>query len=105
MNYRAMAEDVIRFADAHDLDRFTVLGHSMGGRTAMYVACKYPDRVNGCISIDAAPVDESQKPDFMKDVRNILAFMNDISANHSNISREDALKLAESKFEDRAYIK
>ena len=58
-NYDVISEDVIRFADQHGLKKFTILGHSMGGRTAMVTACKYPDRVDGCISIDSAPVDES----------------------------------------------
>ena len=35
------------------------MGHSLGGRAAMTTACRFPDRVEGCISIDAAPVDES----------------------------------------------
>jgi len=64
MNYKVLSEDVIRFADKHDLDKFTVLGHSLGGRTAMNIACKYPDRVDGCISIDSAPVDESKNDKF-----------------------------------------
>ena len=58
-NYDAISEDVIRFADQNGIKNFTILGHSMGGRTAMTVACKFPDRVNGVISIDSAPVDES----------------------------------------------
>lgn len=35
------------------------MGHSLGGRSAMTTACRYPDRVEGCIVLDAAPVDES----------------------------------------------
>ena len=58
-NYNVMADDVIRFADEQGLDKFTVMGHSMGGRTAMTIACRYPERVDGVISLDAAPVDES----------------------------------------------
>jgi esterase len=64
MNYNVMSEDVIRFADKHQIDKFTVLGHSLGGKTAMTVACRFPDRVDGCISVDAAPVDESKNPEF-----------------------------------------
>lgn len=60
MNYTVLSDDIIRFADKQKLDKFTVLGHSLGGRTAMTVACRYPDRVDSCISVDAAPVDESQ---------------------------------------------
>ena len=36
------------------------MGHSLGGKTAMTVACKYPDRVDSVISVDAAPVDDSE---------------------------------------------
>ena len=45
MNYLALSEDVIRFAEERCIDTFTMMGHSMGGRTAMYVACRYLDRV------------------------------------------------------------
>ena len=76
MNYHALSDDVIRFADERYIDTFTMMGHSMGGRSAMYVACRYPDRVNGLIVIDTAPVDESAKSDeFNKDVISILKFI------------------------------
>ncbi len=50
-----MAEDVIRYADKHNIDRFTLLGHSMGGKTAMALAGLYPNRLDGVIIIDAPP--------------------------------------------------
>lgn len=59
MNYNVLSEDIIRFADKRGLNKFTLLGHSMGGRTAMTTACRFPDRVDGVISIDTAPVNES----------------------------------------------
>ncbi len=59
MNYNVLSDDIIRFADKHRLDKFTILGHSLGGRTAMTLACRYPERIDGCISVDAAPVDLS----------------------------------------------
>jgi len=59
-NYNVMSDDVVRFADIHEIENFTIMGHSMGGRTAMTLACRYPDRVDGVISVDAAPVDESK---------------------------------------------
>ena len=30
----------------------------MGGRTAMTLACRFPERVDGFISVDASPVSE-----------------------------------------------
>ena len=57
-NYTVMSDDIIRFADQQKLDKFTVMGHSMGGRAAMTLACRFPERVDGVISVDAAPVCE-----------------------------------------------
>ena len=33
-SYEIFADDIIRFADKQGLDKFDVLGHSMGGRTS-----------------------------------------------------------------------
>lgn len=55
MTYREMAEDVLRFADSKGLDKFSLLGHNIGSKTAMTLACLHPERVNGLISIDTAP--------------------------------------------------
>jgi esterase len=50
-----MAEDVLRYADSIDLDKITLLGHNIGSKTAMTLACLHPSRVKGLISIDTAP--------------------------------------------------
>lgn len=50
-----MAEDVLRYADSKQLESFSVLGHNIGAKTAMTLACLYPERVSSLISIDTAP--------------------------------------------------
>ena len=55
MTYKEMAEDVIRYADYRNLDRFTLLGHSMGGKTCMTLSTLFPDRIDGVIVVDAPP--------------------------------------------------
>ena len=60
-NYTVLSDDIIRFADMHNLEKFTVLGNSIGGKIAMYVACRFPDRADSCISMDAAPIDDSKE--------------------------------------------
>ena len=59
MDHYVISDDIIRFADSHGLKKFTLLGHSLGGRAAMTTACRFPDRVDGVISVDSPPVDVS----------------------------------------------
>jgi esterase len=55
MTYAAMAADVIAWLDAHGLARVTLLGHSMGGKVAMLLACRHPERVAALLVVDIAP--------------------------------------------------
>ena len=55
MSYREMAEDVLRYADQKKIENFSLLGHNIGAKTAMTLACLHPERVTGVISIDTAP--------------------------------------------------
>jgi pimeloyl-ACP methyl ester carboxylesterase len=75
MNYTVISDDIIRFADKHNLEKFSVLGHSLGGRTAMTVACRYPDRVDACISVDAAPINESNDKSFGEFTYSVVSLM------------------------------
>ena len=54
-DFVAKSDDIIRFADKMGLEKFTLIGHSMGGRISMHTACRYPDRVEGIISLDSTP--------------------------------------------------
>lgn len=54
-NYEVMAEDLKNYCDAHKLKNIILLGHSMGGKTAMLFAAKYPAMVSKLIVVDIAP--------------------------------------------------
>ena len=54
-NYDFMAEDLLKYFDAHKIAEATLLGHSMGGKVAMQFACAYPDKVTQLIVADIAP--------------------------------------------------
>lgn len=56
MDYQSMAEDVVAYMDEQGLQKASLLGHSMGGKTAMQVALSYPDRVDRLVVADIAPV-------------------------------------------------
>jgi esterase len=53
--YTAMANDVREFIEREDFASVNLLGHSMGGRTAMELATSYPDLVERLIVVDIAP--------------------------------------------------
>lgn len=56
ITYQAMAEDVLETLDAEGIDRFIVIGHSMGGKVAMMLTSLAPERVEKLVVIDMAPV-------------------------------------------------
>jgi esterase len=56
MSYAEMAADVRALIDSEGLDRPAVIGHSMGGKTAMALALEHPESVGRVIVVDIAPV-------------------------------------------------
>ena len=57
MNYRAMAQDMLDTLDAQQIDKVSVIGHSMGGKIAMTLSALAPQRIEQLVMIDIAPVD------------------------------------------------
>lgn len=51
-DYDFMAEDLKEFIDDHDLDDVILIGHSMGGKTAMRYAQQYSGRIAKMIIVD-----------------------------------------------------
>ncbi len=51
----AMAADVIEWLDASGIARTHLLGHSLGGKVAMRIACSRPERIESLIVVDIAP--------------------------------------------------
>ena len=76
MDYETLARDVHAYmedvgiaaqADTHGAVRANqqhrvLVGHSLGAKTAMTMACMFPDSINGLVSLDASPVDRTPYP-------------------------------------------
>lgn len=56
MDYPVMAADLLRFIESQGLKTVNLLGHSMGGKIAMWFALNHPDTVAHLIVVDIAPV-------------------------------------------------
>ncbi|MCU0793991.1 MAG: alpha/beta fold hydrolase [Opitutaceae bacterium] len=55
MSYEAMVADVLAWMDRRGLESVDLMGHSMGGKVAMALACRYPARVRRLVVVDIAP--------------------------------------------------
>lgn len=87
-NYEVLAEDVHHYIQHHQLQNVHIIGHSMGGKTAMTFAVNYPDLVDKLIIVDIAP--KAYEPHHNA----ILAGLNsiDFSAHNSRRLVDDQLK-------------
>lgn len=54
-NYEILAEDLKHYCDTNNLKDIVLLGHSMGGKTAMLFATLYPELVSKLIVVDISP--------------------------------------------------
>ncbi len=54
-DYAVMAEDLHQFMESQWIYKAHILGHSMGGKTAMQFAMEYPDMIDQLMIIDIAP--------------------------------------------------
>lgn len=78
-NYQVMMQDVVTYCQFHQLQKIDIVGHSMGGKVAMFLAVNFPELVDKLVVADIGPkyyrphhqdiliglnaVDFSQKPD------------------------------------------
>ena len=55
MTYPELAADVLAYLDTHRISQAGLVGHSMGGKTAMTLALEAPERVRWLVVADIAP--------------------------------------------------
>jgi len=83
VSYQAMAQDVLQMLDDLGYEQVDVLGHSMGGKVAMWLALNFPERINHLIVADISPVNYPNR------FAELLALLADLDINHIE-SRKDA---------------
>jgi len=54
-NYKVMSDDIAELITDNNLKNIVLLGHSMGGKAAMYFALQHPDKVDKLVVVDIAP--------------------------------------------------
>lgn len=91
MTYEEMMQDVLAWMEARQLGAATFMGHSMGGKVAMQLACRQPARVSRLVVVDIAP-----KNYFWTGHRQSFAAMNEL-----NLADLHSRAEAEMRFEAR----
>lgn len=54
-SYKILVDDLLQYINHHQLKKAYLLGHSMGGKTAMLFAVSYPEKVNKLMVADIGP--------------------------------------------------
>ena len=72
MSYLAMAQDVCEFLDSQNIPKIVLVGHSMGGKVAQAMSLIHPERVEGLVVLDIAPVEYCRTDPHWKAVEDIL---------------------------------
>ena len=68
MSYESMSADVVKFLNDHRISECSIIGHSMGGKTAMITALEHPERVERLIVEDVSPTRAPGTGDIMATV-------------------------------------
>jgi esterase len=87
MNYPVMAGDLREFMASHRLETAHVLGHSMGGKTAMEFALQHPEKVNRLVVVDIGP--RAYSPRHGQIFEGLLSL--DLAAFQTRVQMEEAL--------------
>lgn len=54
-SYEIMTQDIFEYCKANNLEKISIIGHSMGGKTAMLFAATYPEMVEKLVVADIGP--------------------------------------------------
>ncbi|TXD47932.1 alpha/beta fold hydrolase [Polaribacter sp. IC073] len=88
-NYEVLVEDLYSYIQYYKLEKVCIIGHSMGGKTAMLFAVTYPELVEKLIVVDISP------REYQPHHNAILAGLNSIDFTVDNSRGKVDKKLAE----------
>jgi len=98
-DYDSMRDDLFELADDLSLKKIFLAGHSMGGKTAIAFAMKWPEMLNGLLIADISPfTNEAGRNSIYSEHNNILSAV--LSIDMTKVStRSDAETLLSEKIE------
>lgn len=55
MSHDDLADDILNYMNAQNIEKANLLGHSLGGKAVMQFALKYPEKMEKLVVVDIAP--------------------------------------------------
>jgi esterase len=89
--YEELASDLLEFCKSQKLKSIHLLGHSMGGKTAMTFALKYPEFVKKLVVVDISPYSYLNQENF----NSIVAFHKNVLETFKTAPVEEAKSRSE----------
>jgi len=81
-SFQLMVNDILNYCEFHQLEKINIIGHSMGGKLAMFFAITHPDRVDKLIIADISP------KKYLKNHHNILDVLKALNSVDFAIQKE-----------------
>tara|TARA_Y100000741_G_C18150887_1_gene517177 strand:+ start:147 stop:917 length:771 start_codon:yes stop_codon:yes gene_type:complete len=92
-NYKIMADDIFNYLNLKKISKVSIMGHSMGGKTAMMFSSLYPSLVDKLIIVDILPID------YQSNFSNIFKYLNSMDLKNIS-SRKEADIFLKNKIQD-----
>ena len=83
LSFDEMAKDILNYAEFHNIKKFSLLGHSMGGNVSMLFAQKYSELIEKLIVVDIIP--KHYKPQHKKILDSLKTIDFDISKSRKEV--------------------
>jgi esterase len=64
--YGEMVNDLVDLINEEKIDHLSLIGHSMGGKTAMWLACAYPQLIDNLVIVDISPTGKMKDSEQMR---------------------------------------
>jgi pimeloyl-ACP methyl ester carboxylesterase len=74
MDFDVMCDDVVFYCKKKQLTNINIIGHSMGGKVAMYLAVSHPNLIKKLIVADISPKAYKRRHDFILQALNEVDF-------------------------------
>ncbi|HKR04848.1 MAG TPA: alpha/beta fold hydrolase [Bacteroidia bacterium] len=95
-SYHDMAEDVFEMMNDEKINSTFIIGHSMGGKTAMDVAMHHPEKISKLVVVDMSP--KTRLPDgqeYSLQNKNVASALLEINLNELKSRKEVEAQLAQ----------